>query len=88
MSTFYIRWWFVKYCTGVLRLNRMVWKTQLLTLKALRNASGTDQHKQEHKYEKSVDHRDMERQEEKVVTKIKPQIHKSPLKLDSRDKQL
>lgn len=28
----------------------------------------------------------MKRPEEKKVTKIKPQIHKSPLKLDSRDK--
>jgi len=60
----------------------MVWKTQLLALKALRNTSSTDQHK----YEKSVEHRDMKRPEEKQVTKIKPQTRKSPLKLDSGDK--
>lgn len=44
MSTFHIRWWFVKYCAGgVLKLTTMVRKTQPLTLKALRNASGIDQ---------------------------------------------
>lgn len=83
MSAFHVRWLVVKYCTrGILNLTRVVWKTQMLKQKALRN---TSDNKQKHKYEKSVEHRNIKGPQEEAASKIKPQIHKSSLKPDGRD---